>query len=361
MFQRQDVKGQMRTEGISKMGYYPTPPSMVAKILGRLQMTGPARFFDPCCGEGDALSQVGTVSPSSITYGVEIDGHRAGEAKEKLKHVLHCGYERARVEVASMQLLFLNPPYDAHSGLGGLEMRKELIFLRDLSKQLAPDGVLVFVIPRYTLGPEMVNALFHRFTNLAVYRFDDDEYQAFRQVVVFGYRRKKNLTSAKELSDADRQMKNEMLMYGKDIEQRMPYLEESDGRMWFVPPAANIEVPILFRGYVLDEAELRLDLAQSEVFRIADNMLMSTDVQASLKRPLLPFRRTHMATLISAGALNGAVGFGQHRHMVVGMTRKIVNRDIVRNEDGSETVIDTESYITAVRTIQPDGTILDLQ
>lgn len=353
----------MRNEGVAKMGYYPTPLTMMMKIKSRLTCTGACRLMDPCCGEGDALAELASMSSGfeSMTYGIELDGHRAQAAQDKIHHVVHCGYERARVEQASMQLLFLNPPYDAQSGLGGLEMRKELIFLRDLSKLLAPDGVLVFVIPRYTLGPEMVNALFQRFTNLAVYRFDDDEYQAFRQVVIFGQRRKKNLTSAKALSDTERQMKNEMLMFGKDMEQSMPYLDEPDGRMWLVPPAVDIAVPILFRGYVLDEAELCLDLAQSDVFKIADNLLLSTDAQASLKRPLLPFRRTHMATLISAGALNGAVGVGADRHMVVGMTRKIVNRDIVRNEDGSETVIDTESYVTAVRTIQPDGTILDLQ
>lgn len=353
----------MRNEGVAKMGYYPTPLTMMKKIRDRLTCTGACRLMDPCCGEGDALAELAIVSSAfeSVTYGIELDGHRAQAAQEKIHHVVHCGYERARVEQASMQLLFLNPPYDAQSGLGGLEMRKELIFLRDLYKLLAPDGILVFVIPRYTLGPEMVNALLHRFTDLAVYRFDDKEYQAFRQVVVFGRRRKKNLTSAKEMTEADRQVKNEMLVYGKDMEQSMPYLDEPDGRTWRIPSASDMETPILFRGYVLDEAELRLDLAQSDVFKIAENLLLSTDTQSSLKRPLLPFRRTHMATLIAAGALNGAVGVGQNRHMVVGMTRKVVNRDIVKNEDGSETVIDTESYITAVRTIQPDGTILDLQ
>ncbi|GMA59324.1 hypothetical protein GCM10025858_38270 [Alicyclobacillus sacchari] len=47
--------------------------------------------------------------------------------------------------------------------------------------------------------------------------------------------------------------------------------------------------------------------------------------------------------------------------MVVGMTRKVVNREVVRTDDDSKTIIDSESYMTAVRTIQSDGTILDLQ
>ncbi len=163
------------------------------------------------------------------------------------------------------------------------------------------------------------------------------------------------------MSDADHRAKNELLAYGKDEALPMPYLDEPDGRRWTVPVAENIDTQILFRGYILDDAELRLDLAQSEAFKVAANMLMPIDTGSTLRRPLLPFRRTHMATLIAAGALNGAVGVGENRHMVVGMTRKIVEREVVVNDDGSETIIDTESYVTAVRTIQPDGTILDLQ
>ncbi|WP_067928281.1 DUF6094 domain-containing protein [Alicyclobacillus shizuokensis] len=349
----------MRYEGISKMGYYPTPLSMVDKIRKRLIPSGPARWFDPCCGEGEALA---AVAPSdAVTYGIELDGQRALKAKERLHHVVHCGYERARVEPASMQILYLNPPYDSQSGVQSDIFRKELIFLRDLSKYLAPDGVLVFIIPRYVLSSELVNVLLLRYTDIAVYRFDDEEYAAFRQVVVFGRRRSKNLTRAKELSNEDRKAKNELLSYGKDENLPMPYLDAPDGRQWTVPAVENIETPILFRGYILDEEELRLDLAQSEAFQIAANMLMPSDTTAKLRRPLLPFRRTHMATLIAAGALNGAVGIGENRHMVVGLTRKIVNREVVRNEDGSETIVDTESYVTAVRTVQPDGTILDLQ
>lgn len=351
----------MRNEGIAKMGYYPTPPTMVEKIISRLQFTGLARLFDPCCGEGDALLQISGAAPYSITYGIELDKHRAQEATSWLSHVVCCGYERARVELGSMQLLFLNPPYDNISGLGGLAMRKELTFLRDLAKYQSPDGVLVFVIPRYILGPEMVNALLYRYTDLAVYRFDDDEYQVFKQVVVFGRRRSKTLTSTKDMSEADRQAKNELLAYGKDSELPMPYLHSSDGRTWTVPMAQVTEDPILFRGYILDEDEMMEDLKQSEVFKIAENLPLTTNVQATLKSPLLPHRRTHMATLIAAGALNGSLGIGEYRHMVVGMTKKIVNREVVRNDDGSETIIDTESYVTGVRTIQPDGRIINLQ
>jgi hypothetical protein len=85
----------MRYEGISKMGYYPTPLTMVKKIGKRLVSPGPACWFDPCCGEGEALA---AVAPSDVvTYGIELDGQRALKAKEKLHHVVRIGENRHMV------------------------------------------------------------------------------------------------------------------------------------------------------------------------------------------------------------------------------------------------------------------------
>jgi hypothetical protein len=112
---------------------------------------------------------------------------------------------------------------------------------------------------------------------------------------------------------------------------------------------------------MLDEEELALDLEGSEAFRVAENMLFSSVQQATLKRPLLPFKRTHLATLIAAGVLNGAIGTGESRHMVVGITRKKTTISVVVDENERETVIQTESFATVVRTIETDGTITDLQ
>lgn len=350
----------MRYEGVAKAGFYPTPVTQTTKILRRLRFTGPTRLFDPCCGEGEALAQLQQCAPSgSRSYGIELDKERAREANDLLDVVVACGYENARVDAASMPLIWLNPPYDNQAARGTDSSRKELIFLRGLSKYVAPGGVLVFIIPRYTLSKDMVDALEHRYTDLAIYRFDDDEYQVFKQVVVFGTRRMKNLDSVKQLTDADRQARNELLMVGKDMDIPIPHLDEADGRVWTVP-VADVNEPVLFRGHIRDESELIRDLQTSDAFLVAENMLNSALVETKLRRPLLPFRRTHLATLIASGALNGSIGVGPDRHMVIGVSRKKVTRETIM-ENGVESVIDTENYVTLVRTIQPDGTIIDLQ
>lgn len=192
----------------------------------------------------------------------------------------------------------------------------------------------------------MVDALEHRYTDLAVYRFDDKEYQVFKQVVVFGKRRER-LESAKQLTDAERLARNELLMAGKDVDLPLPYLDEEGGRTWTVS-TSDMEEPVLFRGYIRDEAELAKDLQTPDAFQVAANMLNSALVETELRRPLLPFRRTHLATLIASGALNSSIGVGEDRHMVSGVSRKKVTRETVTNGEGAEVVIDTGTYVTVI-------------
>jgi len=168
------------------------------------------------------------------------------------------------------------------------------------------------------------------------------------------------LQTNRDLTDTERQVANAMVAVHKDASLPIPVLGTGDTR-WRVPAAWSLDEPILFRGALLDEAELLQDLATSDVFRIAENLLDASADRAELKRPLLPFRRTHLATLIAAGALDGAIGVGETRHWVVGITRKHVSRDITEDERGNAVVLDTEQYVTVVRTVEPNGRILDLQ
>ena len=351
----------MRYEGVAKGGFYPTPESQTQKIINRLKFTGPTRLFDPCVGEGVALSQVASTAPTgSVSYGIELDRERAKKAGVLLHHVIPGGYEYARLPNEAFPLLFLNPPYDAQAGLGSDTMRKEYRFMRDLAKYVIPGGVMVLIIPRYTLTKVMVSALQNRYSDLAVYQFDESEYEVFKQVVVFGVRRMKNLETLKQLTDDEIDQRNELMAAGQELDIPLPTLDEPDGKVWTVP-TVNMQVEIEFRGGIRDESELIKDLAESDAFMVAENMLNATLAETKLRRPLLPFRRTHLATLIASGALNGAIGIGENRHMVIGVSRKKVTRETVTDDEGVTKVIDTESYITMVRTIQPDGTIIDLQ
>jgi predicted RNA methylase len=84
-------KVDMRPEARIKMGYYPTPPSVVYRIRSFLDFpVSNANVLDPCCGEGTAVRNL--VDGARVTtYGIELDEYRGGQAKDMLDHILQCG------------------------------------------------------------------------------------------------------------------------------------------------------------------------------------------------------------------------------------------------------------------------------
>jgi SAM-dependent methyltransferase len=87
----------MRIEGQKKMGFYPTPDSVVELARSYLDF-GDAAFnvLDPCCGKGNALSDL-IQGTKGLGYGVEINEKFVPVAKQKLFKVARGGYESARI------------------------------------------------------------------------------------------------------------------------------------------------------------------------------------------------------------------------------------------------------------------------
>lgn len=55
---------------------------------------------------------------------------------------------------------------------------------------MCPEGILVYVIPYQVLQEErFLRSLFSRFTPLAVFKFDDKEFEKYHQVVVIAQKR----------------------------------------------------------------------------------------------------------------------------------------------------------------------------
>jgi predicted RNA methylase len=112
-----------------KLGYFPTPPSLIDSIAAFLQAPDAHfRWLDVCAGEGVALSMLAE-RLGGETFGVELDTGRAAGAATRLAHVLSGSYEDMRLPQnpggASVNLL--NPPYGTDNDEGN--RRLELSFL----------------------------------------------------------------------------------------------------------------------------------------------------------------------------------------------------------------------------------------
>jgi tRNA1(Val) A37 N6-methylase TrmN6 len=148
------------------------------------------RLLDPCAGTGEAAARLaGAVGAES--YGIELHAPRADAARERLDRVLQASAFGVRLSNGAFSCLFLNPPY-----ADDVEHRRlEHAFLTALTRALAPDGLLIFIIPERRLG---VSACYlaSQYSAIEVFRLPDPEYAAFSQVVLFARRKARPLPEA---------------------------------------------------------------------------------------------------------------------------------------------------------------------
>ena len=231
-----------RLESQKKGGFYATPVEEQSYIARRLvPAQGLLNIMDPCAGEGVVLKYITdyfqSVGAEPKSFGVELEESRFKKAKTRLYKTIHGGYEELRASNGVFSLIYLNPPYDW--GLDGI--RTELIFLNDITapgKYLQVGGVLAFCIPVTTLK-HVANLIAIRFTNVKVYRFTDKNYPVFKQVMLYG-ERKKGRGDPEEV----KQIK-EMLLAMAEDPSIIPVIDQGDG--WTISvPASSGEVT-LFR------------------------------------------------------------------------------------------------------------------
>ncbi|MEF3309373.1 DUF6094 domain-containing protein [Paenibacillus sp. GYB004] len=229
-----------------------------------------------------------------VTYGVELEEGRYHTAKTVLDHVIHDGYENLRTE-SNFSLLWLNPPYDE-----GFGERLEVTFLRSLTGKnnvLGKDGLLFFCVPQYVLKPA-AGIISGRFHDVRVYRFTDEFYPVFKQVVLIGRFGKDPNGKSKEIYKLLRDL-------GDQGPEAIPTLEEIEQDIKLYPSPSSIEI---FRANRLSVEELQRDLKTSPLFKDVEEKLTPVSNRAKMKNPMLPLKATHTAVAIASGAVGGNMG-----------------------------------------------------
>jgi hypothetical protein len=301
--------------------------------------------LDPCCGEGTALTGL-VEGTKAITYGVEPDHKRAEKSKSHLNYVLRCGTEETRIQRRSCSLLFLNPPYDESTLEEEAEAkteRQEKAFLRISAPYLTPGGVLVYIIPQNRLDKAIARLLASRFECIRVFRFPDPEYADFKQIVVFGVRKKDNTLYEREAHRLQNMAKIDL-----------PQLIENSEISYPIPPSSPLT---LFRSTLIDPDELEKLMAQSALWtRFA---VLTTRTEIRIPRPPLPLHSGHLGLLLAAGKLDGVVGSGEDMHLVKGSVRKITT---VHQEIKGETLEEREldRYVVSIKILDRRGTVREL-
>ena len=328
-----------------KMGYYPTDDENMKHIIRGIEFPEgvTANLFDPCCGCGLALRTLAD-GKDCLTYGVELDGHRAEEALTRLDRVGFGSYFRSRISNEAFHAMLLNPPYLSVMTEGGNNTRSEKRFLVDSLSHLMQGGLLIYIIPYYRLTADICRVLCDNFDDLSVWKFTGDEFKKYKQVAIMGTRRKRQDGSGLVAELASLVLEPDNLRELSDL---------PEGRYQLPTTAKRVDI---FKGAEFNVHELAEQLNRSTSFsRIFEkNKLDTTD-----KRPLLPLNLGQVGLIGGSGLINGLVECDTP-HIIKGRIVKEnnINREENLNNRGelaSTTITETRSNKMIFNLLTPQG------
>jgi predicted RNA methylase len=321
----------MRLEAQAKAGFYPTPPKVVEIIqtwIGE-KKPGLRRLLDPCCGTGEPAAKIATAAGCDA-YGVEINTDRAKAAKNLLSKVVAGNLFSVRARPGAFSILYLNPPYDFDAEDG----RTELSFLKHTLPYLTPRGLLLFVVPQKRITPRIARVLSAYFEDLKVRRFPADEFQAFGQIVIAGFKK------------ARAEIDGEVLASLTQI-QSMDLPEIHRKEFSFTVPAVGRD--FFIRSSEFGPDELAEELKESSLWKEPALGLLEEDGQTSpASQPLMPPRKAHLAMLIAAGLINNQILEANGKRLLIkGTSKKAIDRFEEETEKGIK-ITERERIVTQI-------------
>lgn len=338
-----------------RAGYFPTDePTLERALIALSPASGPMNIIDPCAGEGVAIAEAAHALGRDLVtaYAVEYDAERAGHARGLVDHCIHGDLMDTLITRQSFGLMWLNPPYgDLPKDDNGIQRhqiqgrpRLEKVFYQRTLPLLQYGGVLVFIVPHYSLDAETVGWLTRHFKELRVFRALETQ---FKQVVVFGVR----VRQRDQSSSATKSSRELLQAIGAgDIEAA-----ELPADWPFQPyavPAAQAE-PEQFYRVTLEPEQFALEIQRLQgLWPNVDTHLGAA--QQSLRPPARALSQWHLALALAAGAISGVVTSKIGKVMVVkGDTHKAKSKTIeyTEREDGSvaETRILTDRFVPVIR------------
>lgn len=332
-------------------GYFPTDEITLERILAALVpdvTSGTLRILDPCAGEGVAVTEIAVhLGEQAQAYAVEYDADRASHCTTMADQTLHGDLMDTIISQQAFSLLFLNPPYgDVATGTGERDKtgrdRLEKQFYRRTVGNLQYDGILVLIIPFYTLDREFSGWLANSFADVQVFSAATEQ---FKQVVIFGRRVRQHQLN----SDSIKSATQALMAVGKGDDTAPPLPD-----VWsepYVVPTARQELKHFYR-VTMEPVQLAEEIQQ--VKGLWPSFSTQLCVQPLPPRP--PARqlsRWHLALALAAGAITGTITSPAGRTLVVrGDTYKVKDRKTTFTEDDdgniAETIIMTDRFIPAI-------------
>lgn len=302
-----------------KNGYFPTDEVTLARILSAVEpcASGSMRILDPCAGEGVALAETAHHLDPSATLvescGVEYDEERAWHAKTLLDRCIRGDLFSTQITLRSVGLMWFNPPYGdlvsdkaltADRRFEGRN-RLEKLFYERCVRLLQPDGVIVMILPYYTLDAELCGWIAGHFRDVEVYLAPE---QQFKQCVVFGYRRRNG--DGRGVADT----RKRLLGFAQEEALRQVLPEIWTKSPYVVPPVPAGEFQ--FWSQALDARQLAVEVQRFPTLWGQFDTHFSR-FGLTRRSPLRTPSDWHLALMLAAGDISGVVTARDGRKFVV--------------------------------------------
>ena len=343
----------MRPPAIERMGYYPTDDPVVEIICTYLKPpVEKGRLFDPCAGEGKAVSALGK-SLNCETWGVEISPDRAEKAQNVMDKVYQAPWQSCVLSDESVSWLYLNPPYEFDRFDG--QKRLEWDFLKTTTSKLMHGGLLTYIIPQKILGMiEVTRLLAGHYEAITVYRFPDGLYEKFKQVVVLAYKRKLyQLPTDKEVLSLQSLATTEL----EPIETAVEPIYE----LLSAPARGANGKPIVFKRTDWEPEEVVEATIEAGVHKTNEwlDLIHPTRSLTQLSQPVMPLKKGHIAMLMASGMM-GTVRLTDEDGkpmLIKGRVIKVVEKTEQPDTKDADTVIETfkDRFVTTVAVLRQDG------
>lgn len=339
---------QRLARNFAKNGYFPTDEQTLERSLKALSPAGTKmRILDPCAGEGVAIAEAAHFLGREKTQAcaVEYNHERADHARTLVDRALRSDLLDTVITRQSFGLLWLNPPYGDltadHNGNSSYQgtgrKRLEKLFYQKTYQLLQYGGVLVFIIPSYTVDKEMAGWLCNHFADLRIYAAPE---QQFRQVVIFGVRKRVNDRSSPDKLKAD---KDRLIAVGAG-EVEAEVLPEEWPWESYVVPGVQKELEHFYRVSLEPE---QFALEMTRLGGLWPEFQMHFSQQAVVPRqPARALSPWHLALSLAAGAISGVITSKTGKTLVVkGNTYKEKARKIEVSEDENGNIVETRIMI----------------
>lgn len=328
---------QRLAHNYAKDGYYPTDALTLQRILNALAPApGALRLIDPCAGEGEALAQCKRHLGAEHTtaYAVEYQRERAYLAKQRLDRCIHGDFQETAISPRGFGLLWLNPPYGdlvtdkAQTGGdadGKGRKRLEKLFYQHAARLLQAGGILVLIVPHYSLDAEFRRWLAAGFDRVQVFLAPE---QQFKQAVVLAVRKAND-------SHSDRYRATlKVLEQFCQADDKAVLPEAWLGEPYRVPASTGSE--LRFNCLKLEPRQLAEEISKYPCLWGQWGLQLGQDSQVQ-RRPLMALSDWHLALVLAAGQVSGVVhsNDGTRTFVVKGDTFKHKSENVVHEEIGN--------------------------